>query len=136
MSKMGTYCKAYPIDRFRQFPGWSEDSQNLRKQEVDGKPGDTPRELTEQDHFFLQEDFTVTDGIFIDENIIFGQEKVSPEWKEYCEQTLQFAVPVYEPIIPATEPIPAEAAASDDAVAETITTSDAGNAEVAQAVAE
>ena len=132
MSKMGTYCKAYPIDRFRRFAGWSEDSQNLRKQEVNGKPGHSPRELTEQDHFFLQEDFTVTDGIFIDENIIFGEDKISPEWVEYCEQTLQFAVPIYEPIIPATEAIDAEPVATDDLIAETMTTAEAGTAKAAQ----
>ena len=30
-----------------------------------------PRELTDDDYVYLQGNFTVTDGIFIDENMIF-----------------------------------------------------------------
>ena len=42
----------------------------------------TPRELTDVDYVYVQRNFTVTDGIFIDENIIFSD--VTPEWIEYC----------------------------------------------------
>jgi hypothetical protein len=35
-----------------------------------------------------QENFVVTDGIFIDEHIIF--DKVTDEWKEFCKGTLMF----------------------------------------------
>jgi hypothetical protein len=34
----------------------------------------------------LHTDFTVTDGIFIDENIIFND--VTPEWIEFCRDVL------------------------------------------------
>ena len=112
MSTMGKYCKAYSIDKFRAFAAWSEDKRQLRKQEqkINGDDLDVQRELTEWDHLYLQEDLTVTDGIFKDENIVFGKDKMSPEWVEFCEHTLLFVVPVYEPMtvapqraLPATE---------------------------------
>jgi hypothetical protein len=34
----------------------------------------------------MSTNFTVTDGIFIDENTIF--DKVTPEWIEYCRTVL------------------------------------------------
>jgi hypothetical protein len=33
----------------------------------------------------------VTDGVFLDENIIF--DKISPEWEDFCKSTLNFEVP-------------------------------------------
>jgi hypothetical protein len=98
MAKMGKYCKAYPIQRFRESNGWRENTDNLRKakQEVDGKPEMVGRQLTENDFLYLQENFQVTDGIFIDENIVFAE--VTPEWIEFCKDTLKFEVPAYEPI--------------------------------------
>lgn len=96
MSRMGGYCKAYPIARLHEFPEWSENLQNLRTipQQVEGTEREVKRELTADDFFYVQEDFTVTDGIFIDENIIF--DNVTPEWIEFCKNTLKFEIPVYE----------------------------------------
>ena len=116
MATMGSYCKAYPLRMFREFSGWKEDLQNLRKEKPEGgspkeasagrrpkkmsheetPPVETPRALTDDDHFYLQENFTVTDGIFLDENIVF--DNVVPEWLDYCRDTLKFEVPVYEPV--------------------------------------
>lgn len=94
MATMGRYCKAYPIDRFRQFGGWKENAAQARKEkrQVDGGEVEAPRDI--DDHLYLQENYVVTDGIFIDENIIFDE--VTPEWVSYCQQTLEFEVPVYE----------------------------------------
>ena len=96
MPKMGKYCKAYPIERFREFSAWGENLENLRreKSEVNGKEVEAPRTLREQDYLFLQETFVVTDGVFMDENIIFNN--ISPEWIAFCKETLEFEVPVYE----------------------------------------
>ena len=98
MAKMGKYCKAYPIQRFREAKEWQENTDNLRKekQHVDGTEVMTGRQLTENDFLYLQENFQVTDGIFIDENIVFAE--VTPEWIEFCKDTLKFEVPVYEPV--------------------------------------
>ncbi len=96
MAKMGSYCKAYPVEMFRAFSGWEENLQNLRKEkkEIDGKEVEERRELSENDHFYLQENLVVTDGIFIDENIIF--DNITPEWEAYCKDDLKFEVPDYE----------------------------------------
>jgi len=87
MSKMGKYCKAYMIPRFREFSGWTEDSQNARKE------NDAPRQLTDADFLYLQENFVVTDGVFLDENVIF--DNVTPEWINFCEKVLEFKIPDY-----------------------------------------
>ena len=87
MSKMGKYCKAYMISSFREFSGWAEMSENARKE------NDSPRQLTDADFLYLQENFVVTDGIFIDENVIF--DNVTPEWIDFCKRVLKFEVPNY-----------------------------------------
>ena len=93
--KMGRYCKAYPITRFREFSGWTEAAENARKEKqlVDGKEIEAVRTLTDADHLYLQEDLTVTDGVFLEENVVFSN--VTPEWQEFCTDTLQFAVPAF-----------------------------------------
>ena len=94
MAEMGTYCKAYPIEKFREFSAWSENAQNARKEKhlIDGHETEKARDLT--GHLYLQENFTVTDDIFLDQNIIFDQ--VTPDWISFCKDTLQFAVPEYD----------------------------------------
>lgn len=96
MAKQGKYCKAYYLRDLRKFAGWSEASENAKKvtQEVDGVETEVVRPLTDKDYLFLQEDFTVTDSIFLDENVIFNQ--VTPEWEQFCKETLKFEVPNYE----------------------------------------
>jgi hypothetical protein len=95
MASIGKYCKAYLVKSFREFDGWTEKSENARKEnkEVDGKGQSSARELGPEDHLFLQENFVVTDGIFLDENIIY--DNISPEWVEFCKHTLQFEIPDY-----------------------------------------
>lgn len=87
MTKMGNYCKAYMIPSFRKFSGWTENSENARRE------NDSPRHLTDADFLYLQENFVVTDGIFMDENVIFAN--VTPEWIDFCKHVLKFEVPNY-----------------------------------------
>jgi hypothetical protein len=96
MANMGSYCKAYPIERFREFGEWTERTENTRsqQQEVDGQEIDVPRVLTEGEHLYLQENYVVTDGIFLDENVIF--DAVTDAWVDFCKNQLKFEVPVYE----------------------------------------
>jgi len=114
--EMGKYCKAYLCKQLREYPGWSEKRENVRKekQEVDGKEVEVDRELTDDSILYLQENYVVTDGIFKDMNVIFDD--VTDEWKEFCHSTLQFEIPVFEPIEirPAEEPAP-EAAGEEPA---------------------
>lgn len=87
MAKMGKYCKAYMLPSFREFSGWNETAENARKE------NGSPRQLTDSDFLYLQENYTVTDGILIDENVIFNN--VTPEWIAFCQSVLKFAVPEY-----------------------------------------
>ena len=90
MSTLGKYCKAYPLQQLRQFSGWTEAAHNARKIriEVDGETQEVNRTLADTDYLYLQENFTVTDGIFVDEFIIFSD--VTPDWIEFCQKTLAF----------------------------------------------
>jgi hypothetical protein len=87
MGKMGQYCKAYPLSAMRQFDGWHENAAAFRKA-AESANGDRPH----NDHIvYLQENYVVTDGIFIDENVIFDE--VTDPWIEFCKTTLDFEMP-------------------------------------------
>ena len=89
MSKLGKYCRAYPLSLLRQFPAWTEIAEGARRirKEIDGEVVEEVRTLTDEDYVYLQMDYTVTDGIFIEENVIFCD--VTPEWIEFCEKVLR-----------------------------------------------
>ena len=92
MATMGRYCKAYAIDQFRKFKGWEEKIENLAPIENDEDGSQQPRtSLAEDDYLFLQENYVVTDGIFLDEHIVF--DSVTPEWKEFCTNDLALRSP-------------------------------------------
>jgi hypothetical protein len=98
MTILGKYCKGYPLRQLREFPGWSEDAQNARTvtKEIDGEIMEMPRELADTDYVYVQRNYTVTDGIFIDENIIF--KNVTPEWIDFCRNVLGFMSDGEEPV--------------------------------------
>lgn len=100
MPTMGKYCKAYPISRLREFSKWTERSENTRKDknEIDGVEVEVARQFAESDFLYLQENYVVTDGIFLDENIIFDD--VTPDWKSFCRNVLAFEAPVYDAKVP------------------------------------
>ena len=89
MSTLGKYCRAYPLSQLRKFPGWAEKADGARviRKEIDGEIVEAARTLTDDDYVYLQMNYTVTDGIFVDENIIFSD--VTPEWIEYCQKVLR-----------------------------------------------
>ena len=85
MRVMSKYCKAYPLSRLREFDGWDEHARLLRKKDlVNGEE----RELQDSDILFLQEDFTVTSGIFMAEGVVFDCPTRS--WTTFCKEVLQF----------------------------------------------
>jgi hypothetical protein len=92
MPNMGRYCKAYLVKSLREFDGWTENAANAQPAD-DAEEGAPPRTITENDFLYLQENYVVTDGIFIDENVIF--DSVTPEWIAFCQKTLEFEVPEY-----------------------------------------
>lgn len=87
MAKMGQYCKAYQLKDLRRFDRWEEDKEAARQE--DGE--DQPRVLSDDDVVYIQENLVVTDGIFIDENIIFDD--VTDEWESFCRDELEFSIP-------------------------------------------
>lgn len=96
MSTLGKHCKGYPLKLLRQFPRWTENRKNARRvrQEIDGEIVEVHRDLTDSTYLYLQEDFTVTDSIFVNENIIFNN--VTAEWIDYCLNVLGVQFPTSE----------------------------------------
>ena len=84
MPVMGSFCKAYALTQLREFKDWVE------------KPGDAKlSDESESGRFvYLQENLTVTEGIFLDEQVIFDQ--VTKDWEEFCRSKLRFEVPDFE----------------------------------------
>lgn len=72
---LGGRCKAYPSHRFREFPGWAERARG---------------EFADDHMLYLQDDFTVTDGVYRGERIVFDD--VCDEWRRFCRQRLNFRV--------------------------------------------
>lgn len=90
MTTMGKYCKAYLAKQFRQFEQWHENA--IEQQIEDGQSSQVF--LQDDDVLYLQENYTVTYGIFQDEQIVFNQ--VTPEWQQFCQAVLKFEVPSFE----------------------------------------
>jgi hypothetical protein len=92
MALMGSYCKAYPASRFREFKGWAEHARPAGPdpQTPDGGPVDDDGLF-----LYLQENYVVTAGIFQDEDVVY--DNVTPEWIDFCRQDLQFSPPDEQP---------------------------------------
>ena len=82
MPKTSPYCKAYPTARFESFGGWNKTDPNEREHGGDDQAAHRTKYL------FLHSNFVVTDGIFVDENVVF--EAVTPEWTDFCTNELAF----------------------------------------------
>jgi len=87
------YCTAYHLGDLRKFSAWSSDAQDL----------------SDDDVVFLHQDYTVTKSIWTGEDVVF--DKVTDDWKEFCNNELRFAVPDNLDLIAK----PAEAAAQSAA---------------------
>jgi hypothetical protein len=98
MGKMGRYCKAYPLARMREFSAWEENTQAFRPTETQNDnqsaTDSNGANADENRIVYLQENYTVTDGIFLDENVI--ADKVTPEWIDFCHNNLKFELPEHE----------------------------------------
>ena len=95
MSKMGKYCKAYSLEKLEEFPGWKEKARSFDL-ESQGASNDEPASEAESSRpsfLYLQENFIVTEGIFLDEKVVLDEP--TPEWISFCSETLKFEVPDY-----------------------------------------
>jgi hypothetical protein len=100
-AQLGRYCKAYLAKRFREFPGWEENLEDLRKETVVENRVNVEIQRTEikdDDVLYLQENYIVTDDIYKDRNLIF--DKVDDEWKKFCDQVLEFEIPEFTTLEP------------------------------------
>lgn len=84
------YCKAYQLAALRQFPDWKENITN-GTENGNGAANGSGGQFAEDDIVFLHQDFTVTRSMWHNEDVIFDQ--VTPEWKEFCTNVLDFKVP-------------------------------------------
>ena len=69
------YCTAFHVSDLRRYSGWTSEVQDLNDDDV----------------VFLHQDYTVTKSIWAGEDVIFNN--VNEQWKEFCNNELQFAVP-------------------------------------------
>lgn len=100
MPTMGRYCKAYPLSALRRYASWSEAADNARPEEREaggGTPLPAPRTLDDDSYVFLHDTFIVTDGVFLDEYVIFDAS--TPAWEEFCRNELAFVVPDASPAV-------------------------------------
>jgi hypothetical protein len=84
------YCKAYYLRDLRQYPALTESRINWKDDQEGGDSGgDGP--FPEDKLVFIHQDFTVTESMWHDENVIFNT--VDEGWQEFCLNTLKFKVP-------------------------------------------
>lgn len=87
---MGKYCKAYPVERFEAFNGWEQKAKSpVRISSADDS--DDSEASTIGDYLYLHDNYTVTDGIFDNEGIVYDD--VNPEWIAFCKDKLKFEAP-------------------------------------------
>lgn len=84
------YCKPYHIGRLREYPLWSESRINWSQKNGDGN-ANLEEPFSDDKMVFIHQDFTVTESVWHNENVIFGN--ADSEWKEFCEKSLEFKVP-------------------------------------------
>jgi hypothetical protein len=84
------YCKAYHLEELRKYPAWSENRINWKETPGDGN-GDIGHGFTDDKIVFIHQDFTVTESMWHNENIIFN--RGDSDWEKFCVNTLGFMVP-------------------------------------------
>jgi hypothetical protein len=94
--RMSRYCKAYPNASVKKFEGWTsvlpdpapdvaaEDTAETAEKEV-------PFALDGSKYVFVHDDYSVTKGIYLNEDVLFHD--ITPEWIEFCRNELKFEVP-------------------------------------------
>ena len=81
------YCKAYQLSQLRQFAGWSENPRGPAAKQASSQIEEN-KSLSDDDLVYVQENYVVTEDLFIDEGIIFNN--VTPDWKDFCRGVLMF----------------------------------------------
>ena len=112
------YCKAYRLRDFRKFSGWTESKINWKEDKSDTDDGDETetgdKELADDDVVFIHQDFTVTQSMWHNENVIFND--VTPEWKKFCAEVLKFNVPTDLDLIVSSHDVEDESSSTTETV--------------------
>jgi hypothetical protein len=98
------YCKAYYLRDLRAFTGWKEQRINWEDGRYNDTEEDLPArtELGDDDIVFLHHDYTVTELVWRNENVLFND--VTDAWKSFCHEQLGFHVPDdFDLIVPDVE---------------------------------
>lgn len=90
LSPLRPYCKAYRLESLRNYSSWSESRINWKQEDYPDEAPNGPH-FPDEKVVFIHEDFTVTESMWRNENVIF--DKVDATWKEFCAKTLAFRVP-------------------------------------------
>lgn len=75
------YCSAVYLKDLRRYPAWAEN----------GTDSNGKQPLHDDNVVFLHGDYSVTRSIWANEDVVF--DKVTDQWKDFCNSELQFAVP-------------------------------------------
>lgn len=94
------YCKAYYLKDLRTFPGWAESRINWKVTNQTKQDLPDHGQLVDEKVVFIHQDFTVTESMWHNENVIFNQ--VSESWRDFCQQALGFKVLTDLDLIPLT----------------------------------
>ena len=85
------YTRAYHLSELRKFNGWHEEKINWKENGNADHSENGDRAHSDDDVVYLHEDLTVTKTMWHNEQVIFN--RVTPEWKEFCTNVLEFRVP-------------------------------------------
>jgi hypothetical protein len=87
------YCKAFHLGDLRKYSAWRENRIRWKNNENGDRDVNSSSEepFTDERIVFIHQDFTVTESMLHNENVIFNQ--VDSAWKDFCANTLSFKVP-------------------------------------------
>jgi len=112
------YCKAYYLRDSRKFSGWMESKINWKEDKSNTDDGDETetgdKEFADDDVVFIHQDFTVTQSMWHNENVIFNE--VTPEWKKFCAEVLKFKVPTDLDLIVSSHDVEDESSSATETV--------------------
>jgi len=87
------YCKAYRLGLLRRYSGWSESpiDRTTKKRSENGDRTGNDGQFTDDTIVFIHQDFTVTEFIWHNENVIF--DRLDSGWHDFCTKDLKFSIP-------------------------------------------
>ena len=85
------YTRAHHLGEIGNFNGWHEEKIDWQENGNADPAENGDRVPSDDDVVYLHEDLTVTQSMWHHEQVIFN--RVTPEWKNFCTNVLEFRVP-------------------------------------------